>query len=106
MIDIGTHEELFPVLDEQRKLAGVVHLNEIMPVLLDKKLAGSLVVFDTMDKVRGEISVEADLAEAMNNLEKYKLDYLPVRAKSGEFIGFISRSSIFKLYRSVLKDQY
>ena len=102
----GSSQEVFPVLDEKNHLAGVVHLEKLLPVLLDDKLNSSLLIFDVMERPCGEIAVDADLAEAMHNLERFKLEHLPVKGKNGEFIGFVSRNAIFRLYRSLIKEQY
>ena len=68
--------------------------------------AGTLVVFDLMDNPRGELTMDSDLAEAMKYMERFKLEHLPVKGKNGEFIGFVSRDAIFRLYRSLIREQY
>ena len=104
MIGFGSTQETFPVLDEERNLVGIVCLEKLLPVMLDTRLAGTLVVFDLMDKPRGELTMDSDLAEAMKFMERFKLEHLPVKGKNGEFVGFVSRNAVFRLYRSVIRD--
>ena len=104
MIGFGSTQEIFPVLDENRHLTGVVYLEKLLPVMFDVKLAGTLVVFDLMENPRGDLTMDSDLSEAMKYMERFKLEHLPVKGKNGEFIGFVSRAAVFKLYRSVVRD--
>jgi CIC family chloride channel protein len=106
LTDFGSSQKIFPVLDEKSHLTGIVMLDSLLPIMLDNKLNHSLLVFDVMDRPKGEVSIDSDLAEAMNNLERFKLNYLPVKGKNGEFIGFVSRDAIFRLYRSLIREQY
>ena len=99
-------QEIFPVLDSDGRLTGVVRPDKLLPVIFDDKLNNSLLIFDIMERPCGEVSIDSDLLEAMNNLERFKLDHLPVRGNDGEFIGFVNRNSIFRLYRTLIRDQY
>ena len=97
-------KDMIGLLDEKRQLTGVVYLEKLLPVMFDAKLAGTLVVFDLMENPRGDLNMDSDLSEAMKYMERFKLEHLPVKGKSGEFIGFVSRAAVFKLYRSVIRD--
>ena len=99
-------QEIFPVLDSDGRLTGIVRPDKLLPVIFDDKLNNSLLIFDIMERPCGEVSIDSDLVEAMNNLERFKLDHLPVRGNDGEFIGFVNRDSIFRLYRTLIRDQY
>ena len=102
--DSNGGQEIFPVLDDDKHLQGVVHLEKLLPLMVNPELAKSLLVFDLMEKPCGEISDEADLDEAMKDLERFKLNYLPVHDRHGRFKGFAGRAEIFKLYRSLIRD--
>ena len=102
--DADGGQEIFPVLDDEKHLLGVVHLEKLLPLMVNPELAKSLLVFDLMEKPCGEIADESDLDEAMKNLERFKLNYLPVRDRHGRFKGFAGRAEIFKLYRSLIRD--
>ena len=104
--EFGSDQEIFPVLDSDGRLTGIVRPDKLLPVIFDEKLNNSLLIFDIMERPCGEVSIDSDLVEAMNNLERFKLDHLPVRGSDGEFIGFVNRNSIFRLYRTLIRDQY
>jgi len=104
--EFGSDQEIFPVLDSDGRLTGIVRPDKLLPVIFDNKLNNSLLIFDIMERPCGEVSIDSDLVEAMNNLERFKLDHLPVRGNDGEFIGFVNRNSIFRLYRTLIRDQY
>ena len=72
--------------------------------MLDEKLAKSLLIFDLMENPKAMITVDTDLAEAMKNMDRFKLKHLPVNGKNGEFLGFVSRAAMFRLYRSVIRE--
>ena len=99
-----TPEEIFPVLDDNGKLIGVVHLEKILAVMLNPKVYSLLVVFDLMEPPLGIVSPDDDLAWAMANFEKHNLAYLPVCDASGTFHGFIAKASIFNRYRRMVRE--
>ena len=99
-----TPEEIFPVLDDNGKLIGVVHLEKILAVMLNPKVYSLLVVFDLMEPPLGIVSPDDDLAWALANFEKHNLAYLPVCDASGTFHGFIAKASIFNRYRRMVRE--
>lgn len=106
VIGFGSSQEIFPVLDEKKQLAGIVYLEKLLPVMLDNELSKNLLIFDLMESPRAEVFIDSDLADAMKYLERFKLKHLPVKGKNNEFIGFVGRNAIFRLYRSMNKEQY
>lgn len=99
-----TPAEIFPVLDDNGRLLGVVHLEKILAVMLNPKVYNLLVVFDLMDPPLGMVSPDDDLAWAMANFEKYNLKYLPVSDSNGLFHGFIAKAPIFSKYRRMVQE--
>ncbi|MBQ9087677.1 MAG: chloride channel protein [Lentisphaeria bacterium] len=106
VIGFGSSQEIFPVLDEKKQLVGIVSLEKLLPVMLDNELSKNLLIFDLMESPRAEVFIDSDLADAMKYLERFKLKHLPVKGKNNEFIGFVGRNAIFRLYRSMNKEQY
>ena len=95
--------ENFPVLDEEGKLLGVVKLEQLKSVLFDP-ITASLLVFDLMEKPRTILADDDDLSRAMNALERFRTDVLPVNGKDGKFMGFVHEQDIFKLYRGLVRE--
>jgi len=100
----STPEEIFPVLDGEGKLLGVVHLEKILSVMLNPKVYGLLLVIDLMEQPVGVVSPDDDLSKAMANFEKYNLKYLPVCDEKGIFHGFIAKAPIFARYRQMVRE--
>ena len=100
----GGAREIFPVLDDNGVLQGVVQLEKILAAMLNPDLSSSLLVFDLMETPRGMVSVDDDLAWAITNLERYDLKYLPALDKDGKFAGFVSRNQIFLRCRQLIRD--
>ncbi len=106
IIGFGSSQEIYPVLDEKKQLSGIVYPEKLLPAMLDNDLSRNLLIFDLMESPRAEVSIDSDLADAMKYLERFKLTHLPVKGRNGEFLGFVERSTIFRLYRSMNKEQY
>jgi len=102
--DMAVPDDIFPVLDGNGKLQGVVHLEKVLAAMLNPKIHDMLLIFDLMDPPLGMLSPEDDLVKAMNYFDKYSLKYLPVCAKTGKFCGFIERTPIFTRYRRMISE--
>jgi len=104
IIEDSPKSDLFPVLNDSGELEGILHLEQITPILLDPRLAGSMLVFDLMEAPKWILNEDDDLSRAMNMLEKSRLEHLPVKNKDGKFMGFVSAVDIFKLYRGLIRE--
>ncbi|MBR2374291.1 MAG: chloride channel protein [Lentisphaeria bacterium] len=96
--------EIFPVLDEHRRLTGVISTEKVLHAMLEHEVYDFMLVYDIMDSPHGLLSPDDDLAWAMSNFDRYGVKYLPVCSSSGKFEGFISREDIFNKYRRVVRD--
>ena len=99
-----TTRSIYPVLDENGYLQGVVHLDKTLAAMLNPQFFNTLLIFDLMVPPRVTLSSDDDLAWAMTNIERYGMNYLPVRDQDGKFAGFISKSSIFARYRQSVRE--
>lgn len=104
IIENAPRAEAFPVVDSSGDLLGIIHLEQITPVLFDQKFADSMLAFDLMESPRWVLQEDDDLARAMNLFERSKLDILPVKNTEGKFMGFVSSTDIFKLYRGLIRE--
>ena len=59
---------------------------------------------DLMSPPAAYVYVEEDMETVMQKFEEVKAWNLPV-LENGEYIGFISRSSIFALYREAIQNE-
>jgi CIC family chloride channel protein len=104
IIENSPKTEFFPVLDSAGELLGVVKLEQITPVLFDPQFAETMLVFDLMENPRIVLDEDDDLARAVVLIEKSSQDHLPVKKRNGKFMGFVSATDIFKLYRGLVRE--
>ncbi len=104
VIENSPKSDFFPVLDQAGELNGIVRLEQITPILFDPQFAESMLVFDLMEAPRWVLNEDDDLARAMNMLEKSRQEHLPVKNQNGRFMGFVSATDIFKLYRGLIRE--
>ena len=98
--DIG----VIPVCDDNKKLLGVVKLDQLKPLFFDQEIAESLLVFDLMETPACILNEDDDLLRAMSSLERHKTGFLPVNNHQGIFMGFVTEQEIFKLYRGLVRE--
>jgi len=99
-----TAQKIFPVLNPAGRLQGVIRVEKIITAMLDPGLAHTLVVFDLMETPRGMISIDDDLAMAMEQFEHCDRPYLPVCALDGAFAGFVFKDNCLAKYRSLVRE--
>lgn len=96
---------IFPVVDEQGILQGVVTLDDIRDIMFDKEKQEQVVVKSLMSQAPDHISPKEEMQEVMDKFEKTGAWNLPV-VENGQYIGFISKSRIFNVYRKKLIKQH
>ncbi|KPK82109.1 MAG: hypothetical protein AMJ81_10080 [Phycisphaerae bacterium SM23_33] len=74
----GTDATCYPVTNADKKLAGVIRLQELKESFGGEGLADWLVALDVMQPVPDTITEDAPLAEAVARMREQQLDYLPV----------------------------
>ena len=100
----NTPHDIFPVLDANNRLQGIIQLEKIVSVMLDKNLGNTLLVYDIMEHVNFSVAVDDDLAWVTDNFDRHGGKHLPVCAQDGTFEGFVSKNTIFTLYRKLSKN--
>lgn len=102
---MASKRNIFPVLDDNRKLVGLVTLDHVRPYLLDDHLYDMVLVFDIMT-APGPVLLETDrLTDATQIFEKLRAWNLPVVDNDGAYVGFVSKSGVFDRYRNILKNK-
>ena len=93
---------LFPVLDDNGKLLGVVILDEIRNIMFRTDLYRRINVETFMSSPPAEIDVKSTMEHVMKVFDDTGAWNLPV-VDNGVYIGFVSKSKIFNSYRRVLR---
>jgi CBS domain-containing protein len=68
----------YPVVDDERKLRGIISLQELKRTFSGEGLSDWLVAFDLMDPVMETVTEDTPLTEAVARMREERLEYLPV----------------------------
>ncbi|MDR6458071.1 CIC family chloride channel protein [Chryseobacterium vietnamense] len=97
-------KNIFAVVDENRKLKGVLTLDDIRPYLFNKEMETSQTVTQIMKAPPAVLHRENKPLDILQTFDDTGVWNLPVVSDTNDFIGFISKSSILMSYRQLLKE--
>jgi CIC family chloride channel protein len=98
-----SNRNIFPVVDENRKLLGLVHLDRIRSVIFDSSRNEMMKVRDLMTPPAAVIQANQSLHQVLGKFEETKSWNLPV-VDHEQYVGFLSKSSILTRYRNELLE--
>lgn len=98
-----SNRNIFPVVDDDRKLMGVVHLDRIRSVIFSSNRDPSTTVRELMTSPAAIIQANENLYQVLGKFEETKSWNLPV-VDQGQYVGFLSKSSILTRYRNELLE--
>lgn len=93
---------LFPVLDADGRLIGVVNMDSIRNIMFRQELYRRFHVERFMESPRARLFVTDPMDVVMRKFDDTGAWNLPVEDENGRYIGFVSKSKIFSAYRNVL----
>lgn len=93
---------IFPVLDANGHLLGVILLDNIRQVMFERDKYDFVLVDDLMQLAPAEVAHGSSMEEVMELFDRTEAWNLPV-VNHGKYVGFISKSAIFTAYREQLK---
>jgi len=96
-------EHIFPVLDEKNNLLGLIHLDEIRPIIFSQFKVKYTTVEEIMQQPREIIFYDETLETIMDKFDTSECKVLPV-LKNGVFLGFMHKQLILEKYRHRLKS--
>lgn len=97
-----SHRNLFPVIDDNSTLVGIVQLDDIRNIMFRPDLYRRMYVSRFMAVPPAKIELGTSMEEVMKIFDNTGAWNLPV-VENGKYIGFVSKSKIFNSYRQVLK---
>jgi len=92
---------IFPVVDEFNTLLGIVLLDDVREIIFNPEMYESTKVHELMISPPTQISSDELMEQVMEKFEKSGSWNLPV-IDDGKYVGFISKSKIFNVYRNIL----
>jgi len=99
-------EEIVPVIDENKRLAGVVELQHIRPFLKDKELADSVITRDVMHQQCPVLEGNMDLPAALRLFSHNTREVLPVcEEDTGVLMGVISKSDLYLIISELTRRE-
>jgi len=93
---------IFPVVDHQGKLEGIIALDDIREIMFNPAQYDSVLVDQLMRKPLVTADLSDDMNAVMEKFDKTGVWNMPV-LRGGEYLGFVSKSRIFSNYRDWLK---
>lgn len=97
----GSKRNIFPVIDEQNILHGIVLLDNVRDIIFNPGMYDTTYVADLMVPPVETVAPDEAMSEVMDKFEQTGAWNLPV-IKDGRYIGFISKAKIFNKYRKLL----
>ncbi|MGN7863941.1 chloride channel protein [Chryseobacterium sp. 22458] len=98
------NKNIFAVVDDHRKLKGILTLDDIRPYLFNKEGDSLQTVIQVMKAPPAILHREDKPLEILQTFDDTGVWNLPVVSEANDFIGFISKSSILMSYRQLLKE--
>ena len=92
---------IFPVLDRHHRLLGIVLLDDIREIMFNHELYHTTKVRQVMSIPPAFIQIDEHMDEVMKKFEETGAWNLPV-VENEKYLGFVSKSKIFSVYRRVL----
>jgi len=99
-----SQRNLFPVLDHEGTLVGVVSLDDIRKVMFDTKRYDTTAVHTLMKMPEAFVSSGENMQSVLDKFESTRAWNLPVIDEAGLYLGFVSKSKIFSSYRNLLQQ--
>lgn len=101
-----SNRNIFPVVDNNNVLVGLVMMNDIRNIMFRPELYDRFTVEKFMVGAPAQIDINSTMEEVMDTFENTKAWNLPVVDKEGVYKGILSQSSVFNSYREVLVEHY
>jgi len=99
----GYNQMVFPVVDNNNHLLGIIEFDEIKTYLFNPYKVKFTNIKDVMRAPKEIIDYDETAETIMEKFEKSKADYLPV-VKNKVVIGLISKNSLLESYREKFKN--
>lgn len=103
---IHTKRNIFPVVDDEGKLLGIIYSERLFEILLgETDEAKGKRMRDLAEKPTDVINLSASMESVMQKMNREDVWILPVVDQQGKYMGFVSKSAVFNKYRALLMRQ-
>lgn len=103
IINVIKHSKrnIFPVVNRNNMLVGIIYLDSIKEEMFNPSLYDKISAKELMEKPAAQVKHDEDIFFIMKKFEQSGQWNLPV-TENGQYIGFLSKSSILTKYRNEL----
>ncbi len=101
-----SNRNIFPVVNDEGKLLGMVLINDIRNIMFRPELYDRFTVEKFMVGAPAKVEITSTMEQVMAQFENTKAWNLPVVDSKGIYKGILSQSSVFNSYREVLVENY
>lgn len=108
LVDVIRRSEknIYAVLDQKGKFAGIIELNDVKQRLFDSRQFDVVPVRSLMKKPPATLEEDESMHSVMEKFDLTRSWFLPVLDKQKNFRGFISKTKIFYKYRELLSASH
>lgn len=96
-----SHRSIFPVLDDEKHLLGIIQLDDIRELMFKAEKYDLLTVKQLMKSPAAIVLPDEAMYAVMRKFDETNAWNLPV-IENGIYVGFISKSGVFSRYRKML----
>lgn len=97
-----SRRNVYPVTDDEKKLIGIVLLDDIRNIMFRQELYHRFKVGKLMTSAPARLCDTDNMEQVMRTFDDTQAWNLPVVDAEGHYLGFVSKSKIFNSYREVL----
>ncbi len=97
-----SHRNMFPVIDHEGRLKGLLLLDEVRNIMFQPRLYKRFTVGQLMTSPYAILRFDMPMEQVMEKFEDTGAWNLPVVDADRRYLGFVSKSKIFNSYRHVL----
>ena len=100
----GSRRDVFPVVDRQHRLVGIVYLDNVRPVMFRQELYHRFQIGQLMSEPVARLNINDSMDVVLLTFDKTEAWILPVVDMDGIFMGFVRKSHVLTLYRKMVAD--
>ncbi len=99
-----SHRNIFPVVDGENIIQGILYLDDIREVMFDISKYDNTYVYTYMHEAPDFVYNNESMESVMQKFEYTGAWNLPVISEQRRYLGFVSKSKIFSAYREQLQQ--
>ena len=100
----NSKRDVFPVVNQQNVLIGIVYLDDVRHIMFRQELYHRFTVGELMTEYPARLSINDSMDVVVATFDHTNAWTLPVVDGDGVFVGFIRKSKVFTNYRKMLAD--